>query len=151
METYSKTYEIRWTDLDANGHVRYSAYIDATMDLRYRFFAEHGFPPEAFHKLGIGPIYTALSAQFLREVRLGETLTITYLLAGLSPRGMRWKVQHDLLKGNGKKAVVISLEGAILDLNTRKPTLPPAELLSMIQLLARASEFEEMSESRWLK
>jgi len=64
---------------------------------------------------------------------------------------MRWKVQHDLLKANGKKAVVISLEGAILDLNTRKPTLPPAELLSMIQLLARTSEFEEMSESRWLK
>jgi acyl-CoA thioester hydrolase len=151
METYSNTYEIRWTDLDANGHMRYAAYIDATMDQRYRFFAEHGFPPEAFLKLGLGLIYTALSAQFLREVRLGETLTITYLLAGLSPRGMRWKVQHDLFKANGKKAVVISIEGAILDLNTRKPTLPPAELLSMIQLLARASEFEEMSESRWLK
>jgi acyl-CoA thioester hydrolase len=151
LETYSNTYEIRWADLDANGHVRYSAYIDATADLCYRFFAEHGYPPEAFQGLGIGPIYTALSVQFLREVRLGETLTITYLLAGMSPRGTRWKVQHDFLKSNGKKAAALSVEGALLDLNTRKVTPPPTELLNVIQLLAHSSEFEEMSESRWLK
>ncbi len=151
METYSKPYEIRWADLDGNGHVRYSAYIDATADVRYRFFTEHGFPPEAFQNLGIGLIYTSLSAQFLREVRLGETLIITYLLAGVSPRGTRWKVQHDLLKANGKKAAMISLEGAILDLITRKATLLPAKLLSVIQHLPRASVFEEMPESRWLR
>jgi acyl-CoA thioester hydrolase len=151
VETYSNTYEIRWADLDGNGHVRYSAYIDATADVRYRFFAEHGYPPEAFQQLGIGPIYTALSAQFFREVRLGETIKITYVLAGISPRGARWKVQHDFLKSNGKKAAAVSLEGAILDLNTRKVTPPPAELLGVIQLLAHSPEFEEMSESRWLK
>lgn len=151
VETYSRIYEIRWADLDANGHVRYSAYIDATADVRYRFFAEHDFPPEAFQKLGISPVYTALSAQFLREVRSGETLNINYLLAGLSPQGSRWKVQHDLLKANGKKAAVISLEGTILDLNTRRATVPPAELLSLIRQLARTPEFEEMPESRWLK
>ena len=143
METYSKTYEIRWADLDANGQVRYSTYIDATADVRFRFFAEHGFPPEAFQKLGIGPIHTSLTAQFLREVGLGETLTIPYTLAGLSPRGTRWKVHDDLLKSNGKKAAVISLEGVILDLNTRKPTLPPVELLDLVQQAPRASKFEE--------
>jgi acyl-CoA thioester hydrolase len=83
VETYSKTYEIRWSDLDANGHVRYSAYIDATADQRYHFFAEHGFPPETFQKLGLGLIYTSLSVQFLREVRLGEVLTINYLLGSV--------------------------------------------------------------------
>ena len=48
MIEYSGTYEIRWSDLDANGHVNYAAYIDAAGDLRYRFFSEHGFPPERF-------------------------------------------------------------------------------------------------------
>ena len=151
MDDYSMSYEIRWADLDANGHVRYSAYIDATADLRYRFFAQHNFPPEAFQQLGIGAVYTALTANFLREVRSGETLTVTYLLAGLSPQGTRWKVQHDILKSTGKKAVTLSLEGAILNLTTRKPAIPTPELLAVIQQIPRASDFEVMSESRYLR
>ncbi len=95
METYSMPYEVRWTDIDANRHVRYSAYIDAAAELRYRFFTQHNLPPEAFDQLGVGPVYTSLTANFFREVRLGENITITYLLTGLSPQGIRWKVQHD--------------------------------------------------------
>ena len=53
MNEYSKTYEIRFSDIDANRHVNYAAYVDAAADLRYRFFAEHGFPPERFEQLGI--------------------------------------------------------------------------------------------------
>ncbi len=37
MDAYSGTYDIRWADLDANGHIHYSAYIDAAADLRCRF------------------------------------------------------------------------------------------------------------------
>ncbi len=58
MSEYSKTYEIRWSDIDANNHVNYAAYIDAAGDLRYRFFTEHGFPPERSVQLGVGPVYS---------------------------------------------------------------------------------------------
>jgi len=60
MVEYGGDYEIRWSDLDANGHVNYAAYIDAAGDLRYRFFIEHGFRPERFEQLGIGPVYTSI-------------------------------------------------------------------------------------------
>jgi acyl-CoA thioesterase FadM len=84
MNEYTGTYLIRWSDLDANGHVNYAAYIDATGDLRYRFFSERNFPPEKFEQLGIGPIYTAIHARFFREVRMGETITITYSIMTFS-------------------------------------------------------------------
>jgi len=151
MNVYSKTYEIRWSDIDANGHVNYAAYIDAAGDLRYHFFSAHGFPPERFEKLGIGPIYTSINARFFREVRMGETVTLTYALSGLSPSGGRWKVHHDVLKSTGKKAVSIDLEGAILDLSTRKPALPTPELSQTFNLIPRTSDFEELSEMRWRK
>jgi acyl-CoA thioester hydrolase len=151
MDHYSKSYEIRWSDLDANGHVNYAAYIDATADLRYRFFTEHGFPPEKFAQLGIGPIYTSIHADFFREVLMGETVRITYALSGLSPSGGRWKVHHDVLKSNGKKAVSINLEGAILDLATRKPVLPSPELLETFNLIPRLTEFELLPEVRRLR
>ena len=148
MSEYSKAYEIRWSDLDANGHVNYAAYIDATGDLRFRFFTDHGFPPEKFEQLGAGPVFTAIHAQFLREVRMGETVTITtYTLTGLSPHGGRWKVHHDVLKTNGKQAVCIDIEGAILDLSTRKPVLPPPELLQILNLIPRAEDFAILSET----
>ena len=150
MTDFTMPYEIRWADLDGKGHVRYSAYIDATADLRYRYFAQHGFPPQAFANLGIGPVYTGMTAEFLREVFLGETVTITYAVAGLSPLGSRWRVRHDFLKDNGKKAVTVSLEGVLLNLATRKPVLPSPELLVVMQEMPRARDFEEMAESRWL-
>ena len=147
MDEYSKTYEIRWSDLDANGHVNYSVYIDAAGDVRYHFFWEHDFPPEKFEQLGAGPIYTAIHAEFLREVRLGEMVTITYTVSGLSPQGGRWKVHHDVLKSNGKKAVRLEIEGAILNLTTRKPVLPSSELLQVLLLIPQARNFEVMSET----
>ncbi|MEW6404687.1 MAG: acyl-CoA thioesterase [Chloroflexota bacterium] len=151
MNEYSKTYEIRWSDLDANRHVNYAAYIDAAGDLRYRFFTEHGFPPEKFEQMGIGPTYSALQAQFFREVRMGETVTITFALSGLSPQGGRWKVHHDILKSNGKKAVSLDLEGVILDLAARKSTLPTPELLETFNLIPRAADFEILPEMRRMR
>jgi acyl-CoA thioester hydrolase len=144
---YSKTYEIRWSDLDANGHVNYAVYINAAGDVRYQFFWEHGFPPEKFEQLGIGPTYTAIHAEFLREVRLGETVTITYEVSGFSPKGSRWKVNHDILKSNGKKAVSLEVEGVVLDLTTRKPTFPPPELWHVFNLIPRAKDFETLPET----
>jgi acyl-CoA thioester hydrolase len=147
VNEYSMKYEIRWSDLDANGHVNYSAYINAAGDLRYRFFGEHDFPPEKFGRLGISPTYVAIHAEFFREVRMGETVTITFTLSGLSPQGARWKVHHDILKSNGKKAVSLEVEGVILDLNTRKSTLPTPELRQVFDLIPRAQDFEVLSET----
>jgi len=151
MDAYITTYEVRWTDIDANHHVRYSAYIDAAAEQRYRFFSEHNLPPEVFNKLDMGPVYTTLTATFFREVLLGETLTIRYLLIGLSPSGVRWKVQHDFLKANGKKAVSVSLEGTILNLTTRQPVPPTSEIMSVFQLVPRSKDFEILPEMKWFK
>ncbi len=151
MQPYSNTYEIRWSDLDANGHVNYAVYIDAAGDLRYRFFTTHGFPPEKFTELGLGPVYTSLHADFFREVRMGETVTLTYALAGISPSGARWKVHHDVLKSNGKKAVSIDLEGAILDLSTRKTVIPTPELMQVFNQVPRTADFAPLPELRWMK
>ena len=151
MSEYSRTYEIRWSDLDANNHANYSTYIDAAGDLRYRFFTEHGFSPERFAQLGVAPTYTSIRAEFLREARIGETVTINFALAGLSTQGGRWKVHHDVLKSNGKRAVILELEGMILDLATRKSTLPTAELLETFHLIPRTAKFEALPELRRMK
>ena len=151
MDAYSKTYRIRFSDIDANRHVNNGVFIDVVGDVRYEFFAEHGFPSERFEQLGIGPVYTKITTQFLREVRLGETVTITFTLTGLSPRGMFWRAHHDILKANGKKAVILDMEGTILDLTMRKPAPASEELMRVFELIPRAEEFETLPEMRRMK
>lgn len=148
MTAYSRPYEIRFSDIDANRHVNYAAYVDAAGDLRYRFFAEHGFPPERFEQLGVGPVYTTITTHFLREVRMGETVTVTFALAGLSAQGARWKVHHDVIKSNGKKAASIDMEGVLLDLSTRQAVAPAPELLKVFHLCPRTDDFEVLPEMR---
>ena len=151
MSAYSKTYRIRFSDIDANRHVNNAAYIDAVGEVRYEFFAENGFPPERFEQLGIGPVYTKINIQFLREVLLGETVTVNFMLTGLSPQGMFWKVHHDIFKSNGKKAVSIDMEGTILDLSTRKPVPSNEDLMRVFQLIQRSEDFEILPEIRRVK
>jgi len=151
MNAYSRTYQIRFSDIDANRHVNNAVYIDAAGDVRYAFFAENGFPPERFEQLGIGAVYTKITTQFLREVLLGETITVTFTLAGLSPQGMFWKVHHDIFKSNGKKAASIEMEGTNLDLATRKPVAPNEELMRVFQLVPRTDDFEVLPEVRRVK
>jgi acyl-CoA thioester hydrolase len=151
MNTYSKTYRIRFSDIDANRHVNNAVYINAVGEVRYEFFAEHGFPPERFEQLGIGPVYTKINIQFLREVLLGETVTITFTLTGLSPQGIFWRVHHDILKSNGKKAVSMDMEGTILDLGTRKPVPSSEELMRVFQVIPHSEDFESLPEVRRVK
>jgi acyl-CoA thioester hydrolase len=148
MDPYSKTYRIRFSDIDANRHVNHAVYVEAAGDMRYEFFAENGFPPERFEQLGIGPVYTKITTQFLREVLLGETVTVTFALSGLSLNGLFWNVPHDVFKSNGKKAVSMDMEGTILDLAARKPVAPIPELLQVFQMIPRTNDFEVLPEMR---
>jgi len=151
MNLYSKTYRIRFSDIDANRHVNNAVYINAAGEVRYEFFAENGFPPERFEQLGIGPVYTKINIQFLREVLVGETVTVNFTLTGLSPQGMFWRVHHDILKSNGKKAVILDMEGTILDLSTRRPVPSNEDLMRVFQLIPRWEDFEILPEVRRVK
>ena len=151
MVEYSKTYEIRFSDIDANRHVNYATYVDAAGDLRYRFFTEQGYPPERFVQLGISPVYTQITVQFLREMQLGETMMVTFAVAGISPKGMRWRAHHDILKSNGKKAATIDMEGMLLDLATRRAVAPDLELMQAFDLCPRTPDFEVLPELRRLR
>lgn len=42
MNAYSRTYQIRFSDIDANRHVNNAAYIDAAGDMRYDFLKANG-------------------------------------------------------------------------------------------------------------
>ncbi len=143
-EDFSRTYEVKWADLDPNGHVRHSVYDDYAADARIRLMEEGGYPPTKFSEEGFGPVVLRQQSRFYREITAGDTITVTIRLAGLSPDASRWKVHHEIIKSNGEKAAVLKVEGTWLDWKTRMATAPPSDVVRLFDQLSQSKNFEEL-------
>jgi acyl-CoA thioester hydrolase len=86
---FSKTLYVGWVDLDANGHMRNTAYLDKAADVRMYYFAEHGFPSREFARIGIGPVVRKDEIEFFRELHLLDPIAVTLQVDALSADGAR--------------------------------------------------------------
>ncbi len=137
-------HEVRWQDLDANWHLRNTAYAELGIHTRIKYFTEHGFPIEQFQELGFGPVLFREETRYFREVRSGERVSYTMKLAGFSPDGSHFEIHHDVLTADGVLAAVHRVEGAWMVLAGRKLRLPPVQLRAALESLPRTDDFVEL-------
>ena len=91
-----------------------------------------------------GPILFTENTNFLREVKLGDDITVELYLEGLSSKAERFKFYHKLIRKDGVLAAEINVYGAWLDMKTRKLTTPPKELATAFSVLEKTNTFEEI-------
>lgn len=130
------TYRIRWADVDANQHMRHSAYADYAADVRMVMFERLGFTLDDFARLQIGPILFREEARYLREVLLGESIRVDCKLGGLSADGRKWMLKHVFYRqraGVEEPCAQIVVEGAWIDMQARRVSAPPAALLDALR------------------
>ena len=144
MDAYAKRFEVRWSDLDMNRHMRNTAYAEYAIDVRVCFLRDHGFGFAEFGRRGIGPVILREEASYTREVLAGDTIEVDFRVAGLASDGSRWRVEHRVLRGDGKTAAVLRVEGVWMDLGTRRPVPPPPELLEALRRASPTSDYEEL-------
>src|SRR5262245_33118112 len=77
-DRYAREFLAGWGAMDSNGHLANTAYLDLAADVRMAFFAEHGFPPGEFRRLGLGPVAQKDELEYYREIGLHETVVMTY-------------------------------------------------------------------------
>ena len=122
------TYRTRWADMDPNGHMRHSAYADFAADQRVVVLAKWGYDVKRFAQLRLGPILFREETKYLKEVNIGEEIVVDGQLAAVNADGSRWTIIHTIYKADGRVAATVTVDGAWLDLDRRKLTVPPAEL-----------------------
>jgi acyl-CoA thioester hydrolase len=144
MDRYFKTYTVRWADCDVNGHMRNTAYSEYGTDTRVTFLTERGFGFDKLLASRVGPVILHEAIDYMREVRLGETIEVDLIVVGMSPDGARFKFEHDIWLPGQKKAARIVLAGGWMDLDRRKLRIPPDELLRVMRTGPRGEPFEEM-------
>jgi len=144
---FTRTFHVRWGDMDFNAHMKNTAYLDLAPDVRMMFFAEHGFSMKEFERLRIGPVILRDEVDYHRELKLLEIITVDLVLAGLSEDGSRFRMRNHVLRQDGKLAARITSTGGWLDLDARKLTAPPENLLRALQAIPRSADFEILPDS----
>src|SRR5690349_14759213 len=133
--SYSQLYTVRWSDLDANGHMKNTAYVECGIQVRFAFFAENGFPFSEFQKQQYGPVIFREEITYFKEIRMLETIRTTFHVSKLSEDGGRFTLVNVLLKEGDVKAAELITDGAWFNLQTRKLMAPPAKLLEVMRLI----------------
>jgi acyl-CoA thioester hydrolase len=127
--------------MDFNSHMKNTAYLDKTADVRQMFLIEHGFPVEEFLRLKIGPVIMKDEVESFKEVGLQQEITVTYALAGHALDGSRFLLRHEIFRPDGKLSARVTSAGGWLNLDDRKLVAPPPTLLSAMNSLERTSDF----------
>jgi acyl-CoA thioester hydrolase len=140
---YVKTYDVRWADLDVNFHMRHTAFNDYCAQVRLNFLQDRGLTLEKMRELNLGPVLFTEYTDFMKEVRPGDTIQVNLKIAAMTPDGRKWKMRHEVFRGDGKKAAVINVSGAWFDTAKRSVVAPPLMMQRMFLDLPKTDDFSE--------
>ena len=125
--------------MDFNSHMRNTAYLDKSADVRMMYFADSGFPMSEFMRLKLGPVVMKDEAEYFRKFHLLDEVRITIALAGLSDDGSRMIIRNDFYRNDTLAARVTSTAGWF-DLASRKLVCPPDNLLQSLRAIAHSDD-----------
>ena len=139
---YTKEFEIRWSDIDANRHMANSAYLNLMSHTRTAFLQEHGFSLMALSKANLGPVVFHEHIYYFKEAFLGETIDVSMEVAGLSEDGMFFKFEHNFYNKKGKHLAHCEILGAWIDLNTRALVSLKSDLLDLARQFPKSGNYK---------
>lgn len=140
--SFKVDFKTRWSDFDANIHMRHTAYNDYCAEARMRYFNKFGITVQDFAKEKVGPILFEENSRFIKEIHMGEDISVNLKIIGLSENGERWKVQNEVYNANGKLSAIITVYGAWLHLVKRKLTTPPVRFQEIFTDAEKTEDFK---------
>ena len=148
METFSRTIQIRWSDMDANRHLRHSAYYDYAAAMRIMVLSDSGLTLKKLEEFEIGPILFREEAIFKREIRLDDRITVDVVLVKSTADFSRWSLRHQFIKEDGTLAAIVNIDGAWLDLIKRKLVVPHEMVQRIFASFPKTPDYELVSSKR---
>lgn len=138
--------QVLWAQIDANRHLRHSAYADFCAQARSNMLHKMGLSLDEFAKHKIGPILFREELIYRREIMLDEYVKVSTSLSKYNTINGRFSFRHEVLKNSGEVAAIINVDGAWLDLVSRKLTNLPDSWKPIIQKIPKTSDFVEINE-----
>lgn len=142
METpYIKDYQVRWSDLDSNSHMKNTSYLEYASQTRMSYFFDMGFPPKRMMEMGIGPVAVRDEIFYIREIQLMDPFTVSLQLDGLSEDQSRMRLINIFTNDKGKVFSKVISDGVWFNLLQRKVTPPPDEMKKLMLILPKSETY----------
>jgi acyl-CoA thioester hydrolase len=141
MENVFYEGKVMWSQVDANMHLRHSAYADFAAQARLEVLHSTGFDADVLEQLAIGPILFREEIIYMREVRPSDTIKITCLLTKARKDGSRWSFRQDMFRSDGIQAAQINVDGAWIDMKKRKLVGLPWEWVDKFFQVPKSNDF----------
>src|SRR5215210_2796127 len=129
MNDYSRTVQVRWSDLDPNFHIRHSVYYDWAAFCRLEYLNDFGLTAAVLQQHHLGVILLREECVFRREIKSGDIVTIDMKATRARSNYSRWSIQHQVFKNNNVLSAVVTVDGAWIDARHRKLISPPEQVL----------------------
>jgi acyl-CoA thioester hydrolase len=139
---YTKQFEIRWSDIDANIHLANSAYTSFVTHTRMSFFVDHGFTIQVMGNYNIGPVVFYEHMYYFKETYLGTPITVTLEVTGLSEDGKFFRFEHNFYDDNGINLAHCEILGSWIDTKKRKLIALPKPLLELFKKFTKSEDFK---------
>ncbi len=134
--------------MDANRHLRHSAYYDYAAAMRIMVLGDSGLTLKKLEEFEIGPIVFREEAIFKREIRLDDKITVDVVIVKSTPDFSRWSLRHQFIKEDGTLAAIVNIDGAWLDLIKRKLVVPNELVQSIFASFPKGPDYELVSGRR---
>lgn len=138
-----KNLNLRWADLDANFHLRHSAYYDLAAQERIEILHEYGITIGLMQEINVGPVLFKEQCEFRREIHLGSKIHMDTCLLKMKRDGSLWVIQHEFLSEEGKLHALLKVEGSWIDTLKRKLAKPvPDAIFDGLERFPKTEDFE---------
>ncbi|TWF33967.1 acyl-CoA thioester hydrolase [Chitinophaga polysaccharea] len=134
---------VLWSQIDANMHLRHSAYADFAAQARLSLLERVGLDARQFLSLGIGPILFREELLYHREINPNDTVKVTCEMTRCKSDASRWSIKHEIFRGDGTKSATVLVDGAWIDTRKRKLTGLTPDLLEKFNAIPRSDDFVE--------
>ncbi len=142
---YTKEFDIRWSDIDANRHLANSAYVNFMSHTRMGFMIENGLSQREMVEYNIGPVIFHEQLFFFKEAFQGKPITVTFELGGASEDGMFFKFVHNFYDHKGRNLARGAMQGGWMDLKTRGMIGLPKKLMPMLDNAPRTADYKVLT------
>jgi acyl-CoA thioester hydrolase len=121
---------IKENHLDTFGHVNNAVYLQLFEEARWDFITKRGYGLDVVLSEQKGPVILEANIKFLKELKLRETIQITFEVVGSRTKIIQ--IRQLMLKNNGDVAAELLVTVGFFDLKERKLIAPNEKWLKVL-------------------
>lgn len=90
----------------------------------------------------IGPVLFREECFFMKEIIVGDKISISLKLKSVSNDFRKFSMQHEIFKNENELAAILIVDGAWMNTAERKITVPPQMVIDTLNVIPKTEDFE---------